>query len=111
MNEDVNERWMQHMRRGNFAAAWELSAAVLRSRGGRSTAHLPRHEQSIWDGTPLDGRRVLVRCYHGLGDTIQFIRYMPELKKVACHVIVWAQASLIPLLKTARGIDQLLPLH
>ena len=72
---------------------------------------LPRHVQAIWDGSPLAGRRVLIRCYHGLGDTLQFIRYAPLVKAVASEVIVWAQPGLLPLLRTAHGIDRLLPLH
>jgi hypothetical protein len=102
---------MRHMRRGEFEAAWEISDVALRSRAGVPRWHLPRHLQYVWDGTPLDGKRVLVRCYHGLGDTIQFIRYAPLVKAVAAEVIVWAQPRLIPLLRTARGIDRLLPLH
>jgi len=72
---------------------------------------LPRHEQYVWDGTPLDGGRVLVRCYHGLGDTIQFARYAPLIKAVARSVTFWVQPALIPLLRTVEGIDRLLPLH
>jgi hypothetical protein len=59
----------------------------------------------------LENKRVLVRCYHGLGDTIQFIRYMPLLKAIGTEVTVWAQPTLIPLLLTIEGIDRLLPLH
>ncbi|HYW06437.1 MAG TPA: glycosyltransferase family 9 protein, partial [Longimicrobium sp.] len=70
---------------------------------------LPRHLQPVWNGDPVDGKRVLVRCYHGLGDTIQFIRFAPLLR--AAEVVVWAQPALIPLLRTARGIDRLVPLH
>lgn len=92
-------------------AAWAVSDAVLRERAGVPCWHLPRHFQWIWDGTPLAGKRVLVRCYHGLGDTIQFIRYLPLVKAIAAETIVWAQPALLPLLRTARGIDQLLPLH
>jgi hypothetical protein len=103
--------WMRSMRTGAFADAWDFSDEVLRSRAGKPCWHLPRHQQYIWDGTPLHGKSVLVRCYHGLGDTIQFIRYMPLLKKVAKEVKVWAQPALIPLLKTAEGIDELWPLH
>ena len=72
---------------------------------------VPRHLQKIWDGRSVVGKRVLVRCYHGLGDTIQFIRYAALLKPVAAEVIVWVQPSLIPLLRSAAGIDRLLPLH
>jgi hypothetical protein len=65
----------------------------------------------VWDGASLEGKRVLIRCYHGLGDTIQFIRYAALLKQVAKEVIVWAQPALLPLLKYVEGIDRLLPLH
>lgn len=54
---------------------------------------------------------MLVRCYHGLGDTIQFIRYAALLRRVAAEVIVWVQPSLIPLLRSVEGIDRLMPLH
>lgn len=109
--QEAGAAWMRHMRRGEFAAAWTISDAVLRSRAGRSSAHLPRHEQWIWDRTPLAGRRVLIRCYHGLGDTLHFIRYAPLVRALASEVTLWAQPSLLPILRTAGGIDRLLPLH
>src|SRR5215217_4198538 len=104
-------QWLNAMRRGDFAAAWNISDEKLRSRGTQDDTKLPRHFQNVWDGSSLFGKRVLVRCYHGLGDTIQFIRYAAQLKAVAAEVTVWAQPSLIPLLQTVKGIDQLLPLH
>ncbi|MDP9348872.1 MAG: ADP-heptose--LPS heptosyltransferase, partial [Gemmatimonadota bacterium] len=73
--------------------------------------HRPRHEQWIWDGTPLQGRRVLVRCYHGLGDTLQFVRFVPWVRALAAEVTVWAQPALLPLLRTLPGVGRLLPLH
>jgi hypothetical protein len=109
--EELGARWFQAMRRGDFAAAWEASDAILRAHAGVPCWHRPRHEQWVWDGTPLAGKRVLVRCYHGLGDTIQFIRYLPLVKQAAAETIVWAQPALIPLLRTVDGIDRLEPLH
>ncbi|MBE7171328.1 MAG: ADP-heptose--LPS heptosyltransferase [Williamsia sp.] len=111
IQEDLSTSWLSCMRRGDYDMAWKNSDAVLRLRAGITCWHLPRHVQWIWNGEPLHGKRVLVRCYHGLGDTIQFIRYMHLLKAIAAKVIVWAQAPLIPLLKTIEGIDELLPLH
>jgi hypothetical protein len=105
------DSWVAQMRRGNFAAAWAISDAVRATRGNVDCTRWPRHEQFIWDGSPLSGRRVLVRCYHGLGDTLQFIRYAPLVRNVARELIVWAQPKLIPLLQGVRGIDRLLPLH
>jgi hypothetical protein len=103
--------WMHHMRRGLFEEAWKISDADLKARAGKPCWHLPRHFQYIWNGTLPHGKRVLVRCYHGLGDTIQFIRYVPLLKEMAAEVMVWAQPRLIPVLATVPGIDKLLPLH
>jgi hypothetical protein len=103
--------WMHHMRRGEFEQAWLIGDAVQKSRAKLPCWHLPRHLQWVWDGSPFHGRRVLVRCYHGLGDTIQFIRYVPLVKALAAEVTVWAQPELIPLLKSLPGIDRLLPLH
>jgi hypothetical protein len=109
--EDPGAAWMRHMRAGAWSAAWRVSDRVLASHAGVACWDRPRHEQWVWDGTPLDGRRVLIRCYHGLGDTIQFIRFAPRVKQVAAEVIVWAQPALVPLLRTVDGIDRLLPLH
>jgi hypothetical protein len=104
---------MEHMRRGEFSAAWRVSDSLLRRymAAPSSDIHLPRHQQVIWNGASLAGKRVLVRCYHGLGDTIQFIRYAPLLKTVAAQVTVWAQPTLITLLSTACGIDRVIALH
>lgn len=110
-SEHTPDPWMQHMRSGAFEEAWKLSDAVLKERAGQPCWHWPRHLQYVWDSSSLEGKRVLVRCYHGLGDTIQFARFMPRLKAVASEVIVWAQEPLIPLLQTVEGIDRLLPLH
>ena len=110
-NEASNRAWLDAQRRGDFAAAWEISDTIRRARGGAPTWHLPRHLQTVWDGTPLLGKRVLVRCYHGLGDTIQFSRYLPLLTSVAAEVIVWVQPSLLELLRGVPGTHRLLSLH
>src|SRR5215203_6147647 len=110
-DEKLNSLWLDAMRRGDFVAAWNISDVLLRMRRVEDQYQLERWRQSIWDGSSVAGKRVLVRCYHGLGDTIQFIRYAAPLKEVATEVIVWAQPSLIPLLSTVKGIDRLLRLH
>ena len=88
------------MRRGDFQAAWAVSDAVLAARdpATRDDPSLPYHLRWVWDATPLDGRRVLVRCYHGLGDTLQFCRYLPALRRRAARVTLEVQAPLAPLL-------------
>jgi hypothetical protein len=99
------------MRAGAWADAWAVGDAVIRARAGATCWHLPRHEQWVWDGRPLAGRRVLVRCYHGLGDTLMFARFVPPLRREAAEVTLWAQPALLPLLATMRGVGPLLALH
>jgi hypothetical protein len=111
--EAAGDPWRAAVRRGDFTTAWRISDAYLQRRlaNGGLTFTEPRHLQSIWNGKPLAGKRVLVRCYHGLGDTVQFIRFAAPLRRIAEEVIVWAQPKLLPLVATAAGVDRVLPLH
>ena len=99
------------MRRGEFEAAWQISDSILAERLNTPWHKLPRHVRHLWNGKPLDGKRVVVRCYHGLGDTVQFIRYVPMLRAKTAEVTVCAQRTLIPLLKTMDGLGRIMPLH
>ena len=92
--------WFAHMRRGDFAAALRISDAVLAARepASRDDPGRPYHERWVWDGRPLTGRRVLVRCYHGLGDTLQYSRFLAPLRRLASHVVLETQPALRPLL-------------
>jgi hypothetical protein len=104
--------WMSHMLRGNFASAWHLADKERERRrlAGITGTGWPRHMRPVWDGAGLTGARVLVRCYHGLGDTIHFSRYLPLLAERAALVRVEAQPELIPLLRTLPGRFALIPL-
>lgn len=107
------EPWFAAMRRGDFQGAWLISDAVQRAHvaAGQDWSQ-PRHQQWVWDGRDLTDRTVLVRCYHGLGDTIMFARFLPWLCQRARRVIVWAQPALLPLLATLQDVAvELLPLH
>ena len=106
--KDLASSWMAAARAGDFRRAWQIADRALRLRGEATCWHLPRHEQWVWDGRPLADRRVLVRCYHGLGDTIQYARFLPQLQ---ANVVVWAQPELLPLLRTLPASLELLPLH
>ncbi|WP_116809151.1 ADP-heptose--LPS heptosyltransferase [Steroidobacter cummioxidans] len=105
--------WTEAMRRGDFGSAWAISDHVLHERIGRGDicTHLPRHEQFVWNGEPLTGRRIFVRCYHGLGDTLQFVRLLAHPRLRAAEITLWVQPALIKLLQTVHGVDRILPLH
>jgi hypothetical protein len=105
--------WTDAMRRREFARAWRISDDSLRDLLGTPQPKHggERHRQRIWRGETLARQRVLVRCYHGLGDTIQFIRFVPRLRRLARQVILWVQPELLPLIAGVDGIDIALPLH
>jgi hypothetical protein len=98
------------MREGDHASAWTISETLLAERdpASRDDPQLPYHLRWVWDGRPVDGRSVLVRCYHGLGDTIQFARFLPLLRRRAAELTVEMQPRLIPLFDPEIA-DRLVP--
>jgi len=65
------------------------------------------HDQPVWDGSPLAGRRILLVDEQGLGDTIHFIRYAPLVKARGGVVCAECAEPLYRLLRTCPGIDHL----
>ena len=103
--------WMAAIRSGDHKAAWDIDAKVRAARNPalRDDPRLPYHQRWVWDGRPFDGRAVLVRCYHGLGDSLQFLRYLPALRQRAASVTLEVQPALLPLLRGMGCIDRLVP--
>lgn len=64
--------------------------------------------QARWDGSPLNGKTILVHTEQGFGDTIQFIRYLPMIKSQGGYVIFECQKNLIRLLGNYVGIDEII---
>jgi tetratricopeptide (TPR) repeat protein/glycosyltransferase involved in cell wall biosynthesis len=52
------------------------------------------------------GKKILVCCEQGLGDTIHFVRYLPMLKKSGAYVIFECDPRLAEILSNCEGIDQ-----
>lgn len=100
---------MAHMGSGDFHAAWELSDRVLAATPPSECRHWPLHLRPIWDGRPLQGR-VLVRCHHGLGDTVQFVRFCRPLAESGCQVTLLVQPELLDLVREAPGVHAAFPL-
>lgn len=103
--------WVEAMRAGDFARAWAINDHDLAMSGYPPKHTGPRHLQRIWRGESLANKHVLVRCYHGLGDTIQFLRFMQPLRGIAGSVTVWCQPELLPLVERTAGVDCALALH
>jgi hypothetical protein len=90
-------RWMAHMFAGDFASAWRESDAIRR-RGG----HDPHR---LWTGESIEGSRIIVRCLHGYGDAIQFLRFAPRLRTLAAEVTYEVPPALFELAQHIDGVD------
>lgn len=93
-------RWTASMLLGRFASAWRESDSI-RVRGAPDP-------HRMWNGEDVDGKAVMVRCLHGFGDAIQFLRYVPLLRQRAARVIVETSPRFVELAECIDGIDRVL---
>src|SRR4051794_39085213 len=89
--------WKERARAGDFRGAWRVSDRALNINRQKELSGSPEHLRPLWNGQAVEGKRVLVRCFHGLGDTIQFARFVPRLAKIAAKVEVRVQPALADL--------------
>ena len=66
----------------------------------------PEFSQPAWDGSAIEGARILLYPEQGLGDVLLFVRFARELKRRGATVIVLCQALLKELLASVDFIDQ-----
>ena len=76
------------------------------------TGGLTRPEIRVprWDGSPLNGREILIHTEQGLGDVIQSIRFLPRLKQQGTRIHFACQTPLHPLLKQLDSVDEWFPI-
>ena len=67
----------------------------------------PAYHEPLWDGSGLDGKTILLHAEQGLGDTVQFLRFVLLVKDRGGRVIVACQKPLLPLFAACPWIDQL----
>ena len=59
-----------------------------------------------WNGQALAGKTILIRGEHGLGDTLQFLRYARLVKALGPTVLLQAQPQLAALAEAVPGVDR-----
>ena len=62
--------------------------------------------QPWWDGSPLEGKTILLYAEQGLGDTIQFARYAPLVAECGGQVVVECQERVAALIGSIRGVSE-----
>ena len=83
---------------GKFESAWTTSDALR-----ASNAPDPHR---FWNGESIRGARLIVRCLHGLGDTVQMLRYAPMLNAHAASVLFEVPPRLLPLATCFHGVKE-----
>ncbi len=64
--------------------------------------------QPIWDGSfSIAGKTLLLHAEQGLGDTLQFIRYVAQVQTLGDRIVLEVQAPLVPLLDGQLAVDAL----
>ncbi len=58
-----------------------------------------------WEGEALAGKSILAFCEQGFGDSLQFIRYVTQLPRMAARVTVLAPPVLHSLFRSIPGIE------
>jgi tetratricopeptide (TPR) repeat protein len=83
---------------GRYESGWRHYEA--RWRGANARAPLPRADIPSWrEGEALDGRHVLAMAEQGLGDTLNFVRWLPALAAHCARVDLQVQAPLVALVR------------
>jgi Flp pilus assembly protein TadD len=79
---------------GDFPRGWaEYEWRWQREEFRRALDTMPE-----WDGSPLEGRRLFVRSEQGLGDTLQYVRFISVLQEMGASLELAIPPSLAPLL-------------
>jgi Flp pilus assembly protein TadD len=92
--------------KGEFEEGWkEHEWRFLR--GKRSTIYPHRFGMPLWDGSSFTGERLFVHSEQGFGDTLQFIRYIPMVKRLGGTVVFETFEPLLGIVRGLPGIDKL----
>ena len=94
-----------HLVTGDFEAGW--AAREVRWNAHMRPAAYPHFTEPMWRGEGgVDGKTILVFADEGLGDTIQYARYVPMLAARGARVLLAAQEPLLSLLSGLPGVAQ-----
>ena len=86
---------------GDFASGWKNYEWRWRSAQKNRRHHQDKPE---WDGSPAPSRTLLVHCEQGLGDSIQFVRYLPLITAQVGTLILECPTEAKALFETLPGL-------
>ena len=86
----------------------DLLNGFIEHRWGRkcpgSSSGFPDFPGPEWQGEPLAGRTLLLYAEYGIGDALQFVRYLPMVAEKGGSILLQVQLSLVPLLRIMTNV-------
>ncbi|HKI19044.1 MAG TPA: tetratricopeptide repeat protein, partial [Isosphaeraceae bacterium] len=86
---------------GDYARGWPEHEWRLRCRPLRGV----QVNRTFWNGDDFRNQTILLHHEQGYGDTLQFIRFAPLVKRRGGRVVVLCQPALLKLVARCPGID------
>ena len=83
--------------KGLLKEAWDEYEWRWRIPENEQTAR--NYPQPRWDGTPIDGKRLLVWSEQGVGDEVRFASMIPDLVEANAHVVLETDPRLVSLFR------------
>lgn len=94
---------------GDFAQGWVDFEWRWKRTNGPSGLQRREFAQPLWLGEKsLAGKTLLVHAEIGLGDTLQFCRYVTPLARLGATVILQVQSPLVELLADLQGVSRVM---
>jgi tetratricopeptide (TPR) repeat protein/GT2 family glycosyltransferase len=93
---------------GRLSAGWKEYA--WRRRVNYTVCYPFTHPWPLWNGEDYRGKTLFVHCEQGLGDALQFVRYLPAVKERGGTVVFGAWKPLCRLFAGLDGVDELVEL-
>tara|TARA_R110002096_G_scaffold101316_7_gene224028 strand:+ start:8648 stop:10120 length:1473 start_codon:yes stop_codon:yes gene_type:complete len=97
-----------HLMRGEYREGWISHEERLDIPTQKFC--LDNVKERLWFGEPLGANRILVHTEQGLGDTLQFVRYLPLLRKTIApetKIVFLCPHALAPILRATGGFDEI----
>lgn len=82
---------------GNFAEGFKYYEYRFQRKG--NPLEYPKFDKPRWEGQEISDKTLLVHYEQGFGDSIQFFRYLEQIKPLAKKIIFRVQDELIDLFK------------
>ena len=102
----ISAKGLIYLQLGRFEEGWPLYE--WRWHPSLTKSAQRKLNGTLWRGSEnLEGKTILLYAEQGLGDTIQFARYVELVKKRGGNVILQVQKGLLPLMRSLCGYDEL----